>query len=251
MKAIPPSPKAKPSGFTLTELAVIIAIFSVLGALLLCSAFRNSRQVKRVQCASNLQQFTLAMHILAHENDDKFPTNSVGFWAWDTVWSVGTFVETTSSKWTVMYCPGTSPRFSEAMNSQLYNYAPPNLRVLGYANTLPGSFGVQATNHNPTLLPPLAQVAPFAFSRQLPADRVLLADATISDAGQNNGTLRNTYNYTQIVGGFSGAAHLSPHLSGRLPAGGNMGMLDGHVEWRRFADMHPRSPAPNTPTFWW
>ena len=251
MKATKPAPKGTPLGFTLTELVVIMALVFVLGGLLVSSALRNSRQIKRAQCASNLQQFTLAMTILANENDDKFPTNSVGFWAWDTPWPIGTFVESTGSKWSVMYCPGTAPRFSEALNLQLYNYAPPALRVLGYVNTLPGSPGVQVTNHNPTLMPPLVQTTPFVFARVLPADRVLLADATISGAGQNNIGIYETYNYTQIPGGFPGAAHLSPHLSGKTPAGGNLGMMDGHVEWRRFPDMSPRSPAPNTPTFWW
>ena len=240
-----------PRGLTLIELTVVIAFVSVLASLLIVSALRNSRQLKRVQCASNLQQFTLAMTMLANENDDKFPTNNVGFWAWDTVSVVGTFVEGTGCKWTVMYCPGTSPRFTEAMNFQLYNYTV-NFRVLGYVNTLPGSSGVHPTNQNATLVPAPVSTAPFAaLPAPLPADRVLLADATISDAGQNNEAQRNTYNYTQIVGGFAGSPHFSPHLSGNIPAGGNLGMLDGHVEWRRFADMHPRSPTPSTPTFWW
>ena len=249
MKAIKPAPKGTPSGFTLTELVVILTLLSVLGGLLISSALRNSRQIKRAQCASNLHQFTMAMHMLVNENDDKFPTNSVGFWAWDTLSAVGTFVEDTGCKWTVMYCPGTSPRFTEAINFQLYNYTP-NFRVLGYVTTLPGTYGVQVTNHNPTLTPPLVQTAPFAFTRALPAQRVLLADATVSDASQNNIGLYETYNYTQIVGGFP-SPHLSPHLTGRLPAGGNLGMLDGHVEWRRFNEMHPRSPNVGVPTFWW
>jgi len=34
----------------------------------------------------------------------------------------------------------------------------------------------------------------------------------------------------------------SSHLLGnRLPAGGNLGMFDGHVEWRRFQEFIPRT----------
>jgi prepilin-type processing-associated H-X9-DG protein len=37
-----------------------------------------------------------------------------------------------------------------------------------------------------------------------------------------------------------------------LPAGGNVGMLDGHVEWRVFPQMHVRTPqGSGTPVFWW
>ena len=252
MNTKPPAAKGVPSrssGFTLLELAVVMALVLLIASVFVSSALRNSRQIKRAQCVNNLQQFTMAMHMLAYENDDKFPTNNVGFWAWDTVSSVGTFVESTGCKWTVMYCPGTAPRFTEAVNFQLYNYTP-TFRVLGYVTTLPGTYGVQATNHNPTLIPPLIQTGFLSFTRQLPADRVLLADATLSDAGQNNIGIRDTYNYTQIVGGFV-SPHLSPHLSGRLPGGGNLGMLDGHVEWRRFSEMHPRSPNVGAPNFWW
>ena len=248
------SPRGKNANaaFTLTELAVMVGVIGVLTCLGVATMFRNSSQLKRAQCSSNLRQFTLAMTILANENDDKFPTNNVGFWAWDTLWAVGTFVESTGSKWSVMYCPGTAPRFSDALNSQLYNFSFPSFRVLGYVNTLPGSSGVSATNQNATLLPAQILTSPFFFPPvPLPSDRVMLADATISDAGQNKEALRNPYNYTQIVGGFAGPAHLSPHLSGRIPTGGNLGMLDGHVEWRKFTDMHARSPNSGTPTFWW
>jgi prepilin-type processing-associated H-X9-DG protein len=51
-----------------------------------------------------------------------------------------------------------------------------------------------------------------------------------------------------VQGGF-GKPHTSPHLIGNLPAGGNLGMLDGHVEWRKFQDMQIRSAS--GPFFWW
>jgi prepilin-type processing-associated H-X9-DG protein len=47
-------------------------------------------------------------------------------------------------------------------------------------------------------------------------------------------------------------------MKGDLPAGGNLGMLDGHVQWRKFDLMHIRasggiwSGANNScPTYWW
>jgi prepilin-type processing-associated H-X9-DG protein len=41
-------------------------------------------------------------------------------------------------------------------------------------------------------------------------------------------------------------------MNARIPSGGNVAMLDGHVEWRPFASMLPRVPgASPTPVFWW
>jgi hypothetical protein len=160
---------------------------------------------------------------------------------------LGSFVEGTGSKWTVMYCPGTAPRFSDAQNWNLYNYG--SYSVIGYASTFPATASVAATNKNPSLTPP---TLPTGFSQPptpVASERVLLADATISSFGQGNPAARYTYNYVNIAGGYP-LPHLSPHLQGEFPAGGHLGMLDGHVEWRKFADMTPRTEGVS-PVFWW
>jgi prepilin-type processing-associated H-X9-DG protein len=188
------------------------------------------------------------MHIFAGENDDKLPSSIVG-WAWDLQPAVGTFVESAGCKWTVMYCPGTGPRFSEADNWDLYTFTP-GYRITGYANTFSAST-LAATNLNTTLTPPSFQVGAETYITPTTSERVLLADATISGPGQGNPAARYNYNYTSIQGGFR-LPHLSPHLNlnGRFPVGGNLGMLDGHVEWRKFADMTPRTTG-GSAVFWW
>ena len=69
---------------------------------------------------------------------------------------------------------------------------------------------------------------------------------TISNA--SNEKNRSLNGYTEIQGGWS-KLHRSPHLNGKLPSGGNLGMLDGHVEWRKFPAMHVRTVQ--GPYFWW
>src|SRR5262249_49828839 len=145
--------------FTLVELLVVLSVIGLLISVRLPALARATDQTKRAQCASNLKQFALAMHIFANDNNDRLPTTSAGFWAWDVPSDVGTFVESTGSPWTVMYCPGTSPLFSDADNRNLYNYAVPSYRVLGYANTFSGSSTLSSTNINATLTPTPAQVA--------------------------------------------------------------------------------------------
>jgi prepilin-type processing-associated H-X9-DG protein len=238
---------ARQRAFTLLELLAIIAVLALLISLRLPALARATDQTKRAQCASNLRQFTLAMHVFANENEDRLPANTAANWAWDVSSYIGTFVESTGSKWTVMYCPGTEPRFTDVENWERYNYSP-GYRVLGYANTFPGNPGV--ADINPTLTPTPVLVAFGVYSSPLASQRVMLADATLSAPGQNNPASRYTYNYVSIQGGLA-TAETSAHLAGHFPVGGNLGMLDGHVEWRKFADMTPRTTGNTSPVFWW
>jgi prepilin-type N-terminal cleavage/methylation domain-containing protein/prepilin-type processing-associated H-X9-DG protein len=235
--------------FTIIELIVVVAVIALLVFIRVPAMARAANQSKRAQCAANLRQYTLAEQIFANENANRLPTNTAGYWAFDTSWDIGTFVEGTGSKWTVMYCPGTTPRWSEDQNWDLYNYAAPSYRVLGYVNTFPGNPSVTAANLNATLTPAPELVAFGVYNTPLASERVLLADNTMSDFGQNKPAARYTYNYTVIQGGFV-PTYVSAHLAGQFPAGGNVGMLDGHVEWRNFDDMTPRTDG-SSPVFWW
>ena len=73
--------------------------------------------------------------------------------------------------------------------------------------------------------------------------------------GQNNVAQVDSYQWTSIPGGLIPFLHNTAHLNGKMPAGGNIGMLDGHVEWRFFQKMLPRTTISvngvRTPTFWW
>ena len=87
-------------------------------------------------------------------------------------------------------------------------------------------------------------------------EKVLVADATISDGGQNNYAARNGYRFTKIDGGWDDVSgnrndlHDTAHLNGSFPLGGNVVMLDNHGEWRKWNDMRPRTQG-GAPGFWW
>ena len=53
--------------------------------------------------------------------------------------------------------------------------------------------------------------------------------------------------YTGVYGGAS-FPHQAPHLNGKIPSGGNVGMLDASVRWVKFPAMIPRTTGPY---FWW
>jgi prepilin-type N-terminal cleavage/methylation domain-containing protein/prepilin-type processing-associated H-X9-DG protein len=235
------------AGFTLIELLVVLAMIALLVLLQLPTLAKVTRTTKVAQCSSNLRQFTLAHHIYGTEFNDKLPVSSGGNWAWDLGWNAGLALNRYGAPQEVMYCPGTAPRFTDDDNEALYEYyAPGSIHVIGYVHTLPSSVGgssLIATNVNSTLTPQTITSGPTKYPAPLPSQRVLAADATIQ-VNVLNGS------FTFVLGGFA-KPHTSPHLNGSLPAGGNLGMLDGHVEWRRFQDMQIRTPSSAAPNFWW
>jgi prepilin-type processing-associated H-X9-DG protein len=115
------------------------------------------------------------------------------------------------------------------------------------------------------LRPPPVQNGPLTYYAEPAAQRVLVACATISiqtpgplpppsgtvGTPSNSKKYTGGYSYDMITTGGYRKPHLSPHLNGKTPSGGNIGFMDGHVEWRKFADMQFRGYSDTCPVFWW
>jgi len=262
-------------GFTLIELLVVIAIVAVLAAMLLPALSSARERTRRTVCASNERQIYLYLGIYSGDNHGRLPdwkdvTPNVTF----DINSVPTAV--VGSVVVIPNPAGPSPR--DYFNGQFKrpsNFICPSgpyvnspyqnehvtfgsrLFQSGYAFTFPSSqvSYLPRTNMNWTMTPPDPEPVQIAYGvwvtprRESPSERVLVADITSSRYGDRN---RADNFYT---GWFHPADADSTvfydrtaHLRGNLPSGGNLVMLDGHVEWRKFKFMNVRS---SLICYWW
>jgi|SRR6185437_9976022 len=251
-------PCGSPPAFTLIELLVVIAIIALLAALLLPALASAKERARRVHCLNNLRQFNLGLIMYGHDNHDRLPLMNGGLWAWDLPYSVADTLQQAGLTRDIMYDPG----FPEMNQDGLWNFAPGFInsdgtpgpyRVIGYAMTFPGTASVTQTNQNPTIIP--TSITDTATGVSLPppdpSERVIVAGAVISAAQQNDPASRDTYMYTDIVGGYAPLPHRCAHLKRKMPAGDNVAMMDGSARWRQFAAMMPRTDSLDTPVYWW
>ncbi len=240
----------KRAAFTLIELLVVIAIIAVLAAMLLPALSKAKARAIKGSCMSNQKQVAMALLIYANDFNNQLPNAAGGSWVWDLPTNICNLVIQNGGSRNTMYDPANPGQNVDG----LWNFNP-TYRVIGYALTFPGVASLSVSNQNATVVPPIPNVGIVS-----PSDRTLTACVVMSAPGQNQATaFSKTYAWIGIMGGYTApgwTGHQTSHLIGnKYPEGGNISMLDGHVEWRNFKlgqtfNMFPRTTG-TAPVFWW
>lgn len=113
---------SKTSGFTLTEMLIVIAIIGILASLLFPVLARAKEQGRQTQCASNQQQIAAAAVMYGHDWQERYPPVD-----WEQGGELGTwqdFLEIYIKEERLYQCPSAqiedpTAEFSYAMNRNL------------------------------------------------------------------------------------------------------------------------------------
>jgi prepilin-type N-terminal cleavage/methylation domain-containing protein/prepilin-type processing-associated H-X9-DG protein len=260
-------------GFTLIELLVVISIIALLMGILMPALQRAREQARRQSCAVRVRQHVLANILYGNDNDSKLPLPTTpGGWLQDIAINTVHFMLETGMTREMFYCPSN-------FNHQKYNdlfwmydnkswdgkkfadYGSGDFIVSGYCYIMELS---TYKDNPPIVRPDIVRYAGDGFQKEWlktaadskPSARELCIDSIM---GMPESGTRYGRNFGEVPGGIyseSGVYDQSSHLvSNEVPAGGNIGFLDAHVEWRHFdPDMDNGVATPrygDTPGFFW
>ena len=239
------SKSSEPRGrlaFTLIELLVVIAIIAILAALLLPALAGAKERAKRTGCVSNIRQFLLATHMYGNDNDQRLPSGASDSRTPNGVLddsipvlsgNVRTQMIQYAGSYKMLGCPSLGAPFNTPDGFYQSGYG----FVIGY-NYLGG--------HANTPWPLLPTGGEFWFSPQKltetstnvgPASP-LFTDMNDWSPGYGGSIVPHGRNgAVQSSGDFSNADANGASSAELGATGGNLGNLDGSVNWQAVKKM--------------
>jgi prepilin-type N-terminal cleavage/methylation domain-containing protein len=220
-------------GFTLIELLVVVAIITILVALLLPALANAKEKARRTACKNHLRQFSIGLQLYGDDNLQWLPTGASEYGPLDDHIPViktntrNAIIVYTRS-WQVLDCPSLGKPFNQPAGWSERDYGV----VMGYnylgghTNTpWPAYSGYTNTWVSPQKLTANSSLALLTdLNDWSPGD-----SKTFAPHGRRGPILQAGDYANASAGGASSAA-----IGG---AGGNVGLLDGSVEWRQIKAM--------------
>lgn len=242
--------------FTLIEILIVIAIISILAAILFPVFARARENARRSSCMSNLKQIGLGMMMYTQDHDERFPPTIPGTWRKRPEDYIVNTDKSMPSGHFLINDQGASPQtknfvtwmdliFPYVKNVQVFkcpsHKASDTNPSYGYntsLNTKPGTDGVG----------PAVGLSLAAINR--PAEIVMNLDYP-----NLSGFSASANSYCDPSGGWRNPSNINyksmwPHLEG-----GNVSFTDGHVKWhaRESSDIciqtTPRTSHANQPNW--
>jgi prepilin-type N-terminal cleavage/methylation domain-containing protein/prepilin-type processing-associated H-X9-DG protein len=252
-------------GFTLIELLVVIAVIAVLLSILLPALAKVREQARRRTCAAHVRQQFLALYLYGSENMGRLPLTvfsgqaRIGRVHHVTVNAMLRNGVTRES----FYCPSnalhqkyknhlwTATSGGQWNGTEFEMFSP-------IGGLVSSSYGLLVTHRH--AIPPI-EPTPYArdsgrktwvesLHDRHAATRELVVDLIVGAFDPNR---HNGYDFFDTRERNARETEDSPlireyvgtnHVRGGNPTGGNIGFLDGHLEWRRFnPDIDPNGVA--------
>ncbi len=252
----------KRSAFTLIELLVVIAIIAVLMGILMPALTRVREQARQQSCAARIRQQVLSLIMYADDNNCTLPLPVTGGgWLHDLAINSVNFMMRNGMTPDMFYCPSNNveQKYTEFFwefttewdGTQWVDPADDAFIISSYLylmQTRQGTRPALRNNENKTGFKEWCKTINIKHASQME----LCIDAVPS---QDKAGAENGLTFDEIADGGIWSTHQvyerANHMknAGGVPRGGNIGFLDGHLEWRNFDDMEDRYGS--TTRYWW
>jgi prepilin-type N-terminal cleavage/methylation domain-containing protein len=225
--------------FTLIELLVVISIIGILAALLLPALAGAKERARRVTCKNSQRQFILAVHLFGDDNEQNVPSGAANppFGPLDDHLPI---LSDTTSNSIVQYLRTAQMVHCPSFGDFFRNSGSVQLEAFGYGYVIGYNYHGGHTNTPwPTVLDsPAKWISPQRLTD--PSNLVLLSDMNDWSRADRRTFVPHGRNGPVLSG--TDASNQSEAGNGRSPAelgavGGNVGLLDGSVSWKKMGKM--------------